>query len=164
MGKRLQPSLSQCLLAPFPEPSHCQRPRTKQQGYGGKKNLCSLPAGLPGWCVGDLNSKRKAATPPFTRDPSQGLPALFSTPSSGRGEREPSLMPKAAGGLRDGQHSIYQLESRCGRWRGGSGRGGDRGRSGRVLLGPERWLGYERWSRSGVQWAGLSWVRAAPGD
>lgn len=56
----------------------------------GEKNLCSLPTGLPGWCVGDFSSKRKAATPPFARDPYQGLPAVFSTPPSRRRGNPPS--------------------------------------------------------------------------
>lgn len=46
--------------------------------------------------------------------PLPGAPrCVFNTPI--RKEREPSLTPTAAEGLRDGQQSIYQLVSRCGR-------------------------------------------------
>lgn len=128
----------------------------------GEKNLCSLPVGLPGWCVGDFSSERKSCDSPVYRGPLPGG-SLLCLQHPHREEREPSLTPTAAEGLRDGQRSIYQLVSRRERWRGGSGRGGDRGRSGRVRLGSERWPGYERRSRSGVPWAGLSWVGAASG-
>ena len=129
---------------------------------GGKKNLLP-PRRTPRMVRGRLQQQEKSGDSPIYRDPSRGLPAVFSTlPSVGR--ENPPFTPTTAEGLRDGQQSRYQLVPRRGRWRRGSGRGGDRGRSGCVRLGSERWLGYERWSRSGVQCAGLSWVRAAPGD
>lgn len=101
--------------------------------------------------------KKKEATSSFTKDPYGGLPAVFSTPPSGKRENPPSR-PRLLGVVETDEGVFTSLK-----WRGGSRRGGDRGRSGRVRLGSELWLGYERRSRSGVQWAGLRGVRAAPG-
>lgn len=72
---------------------------------------------------GRLQQQEKSGDSPIYQGPLPGAPrCVFNTPI--REEREPSLTPTAAEGLRDGQRSIYQLVSRCGRWRGGSGRGG----------------------------------------
>lgn len=102
-------------------------------------------------------SRKKEATSSFTKDPYGGLPAVFSTPPSGKRENPPSR-PRLPGVVETDEGVFTSL-----RWRGGSRRDGDRGRSGRVSLGSELWLGYERRSRSGVQWAGLRRVRAALG-
>lgn len=102
-------------------------------------------------------SRKKEATSSFTKDPYGGLPAVFSTPPSGKRENPPSR-PRLPGVVETDEGVFTSL-----RWRGGSRRDGDRGRSGRVSLGSELWLGYERRSRSGVQWAGLRGVRAALG-
>ena len=129
---------------------------------GKKKISAPSPQDSPDGAWATSAAREKRRLPHLPGPLPGGSPLCFQ--HSQLGEREPSLTPTAAEGLRDGQQSIYQLVPRRGRWRGGSGRGWDRGRSGLVRLGSERWLGYERWSRSGVQWAGLSWVRAAPGD
>lgn len=89
--------------------------------------------------------------------PLRGAPCcVFNTPS-GKRENPPSR-PRLPGVVETDEGVFTSL-----RWRGGSRRDGDRGRSGRVSLGSELWLGYERRSRSGVQWAGLRGVRAALG-
>lgn len=64
-------------VSPFPKSSLSQRPRTRISGRGG---ICSLPTGLPGWCVGDFISDRKAETPTFTKDPSRGPLCALNTP------------------------------------------------------------------------------------
>lgn len=90
MGKRLQPLLPQCLLAPFPEPSHCQRPHTKQQGCRGKKKRSApSPQDSPdgAWATSAAREKRRL---PHLQGPFPGAPlCVFNTPICG--EREPSL-------------------------------------------------------------------------
>lgn len=83
---------------------------------------------------------------------------MFSIPPSGKRENPPSR-PRLPGVVETDEGVFTSL-----RWRGGSRRGGDRGRSGRVRLASELWLGYERRARSGVQWAGLRGIRAALGS
>lgn len=75
-GKRLQPLLPQFLLVPFPEPSHCQRPHTKQPGCRGKKNLLP-PRRTPRMVRGRLQQQEKSGDSPIYRDPSRGLPSVF---------------------------------------------------------------------------------------
>lgn len=113
----------------------------------GEKSLLP-PHRTPRMVRGRLQQQEKRGDSPIYQGPLPGAPrCVFNTPIWE--EREPSLTPKTADGLRDGHQSIYQLVSRRGRWRGGSGWGGrDRGRSGCVRLGSERWLGFERRSRS----------------
>lgn len=95
MGKRLQPSLSQCLLAPFPEPSHCQRPRTKQQGYGGKKKSLLPPHRTPRMVRGRLKQQEKSGNSPIYQGPFPGAPrTVFNTLIREGGER---TLPHAQG-------------------------------------------------------------------
>lgn len=75
MGKRLQRCLlPQCLLAPFPEPSHCQRPYTSSKDAGGK-NLLPPPQDSPdgAWAT----SAARESGDFHLQDPSRGLPRCF---------------------------------------------------------------------------------------
>lgn len=132
---------------PFPKSSLSQRPRTRISGRGG---IYSLPTGLPGWCVGDFISDRKAETPPFIKDPSRGHLAVFSIPHS-----EKKNLPSRPRLKRVGEMDIGVFTSRChdgGRWRGGSGQGEDRDPS---ALTPSR-----GWSISdGRCWRSRSWAQ-----
>lgn len=95
--------------------------------------------------------KKKAATPHLPETLTGGSPMCFQHPHLGGVRTLPHT--HRCQGWRDRQRSIYQLVSRRRRWRGGSRRGGDRGRSERFRLGSRR--GLDRTDGRGLASSGL---------